>query len=278
MTTPVNQRKRNLAVAVLVVAVGVVLLLVVAGGMLVLRVLTDNDKDQPVAAGPTVPAAVPSAAAVPAPATGSVREQQDALAAEPMFKLPPSAVEPQPLVAETAGPTIVLPKAAQTVVVGGPPVATGFPQTPEGALAQLAAIEETALSSTDLQRIEEIYRWAALPEAVELRQWHPYSGISTLLEHVGDSGAGRTVSATYQVVQGQIKGQVGSDFVVACVLGEYTATLTVTKRGGYGDCQRMSWDNGRWWIGAGSQPAQAPMAWPGSADAVRAGWRVVSRG
>jgi hypothetical protein len=82
---------------------------------------------------------------------------------------------------------------------------------------------------------------------------------------------------TYRVVQGQIKGTVGPDFVVACVLGEATVSAATVGRGGAGDCQRMVWSDERWWIGPGAQPAPAPSAWPGSADAIRAGWRVVNR-
>jgi hypothetical protein len=63
---------------------------------------------------------------------------------------------------------------------------------------------------------------------------------------------------------------------VACVLGEWQVTYRDTSRAGAGDCQRLVWTDGRWWIGDGDQAAYAPSAWPGSADAVRAGWRALT--
>lgn len=271
MTVPANQNSRGGAVAVLVVVVAVGILLAAALGMLLIRQLSDDDSDL------TAPPTTPSSAAPAAPGT-SAEELKDALAARPMLDLPVSATKPQPLVTATAGPPIRIPRATQTVVPGGPPVATGFPQTPAGALAQLAAIEEAALSTTDLERVAEVHRWAVAPGAVPLEQWSPYRGISALVRSIGDAGDVRSTTATFQVVQGQIKGSVGTDYVVACVLGEFTASLTITERAGVGDCHRMVWTSGRWWIGAGNQPAKAPSAWPGSADAVRAGWRELRRG
>lgn len=271
MTVPANRNSRGGAVALLVVAVAVGILLVAALGMLLVRQLSGDDSD---------PTAGPAASVTPGPAASgtSTQELKDALAARPMLALPVSANKPQPLVAETAGPPISIPRATQTVVPGGPPVATGFPQTPAGALAQLAAIDEAALSTTDLERVAEVYRWAAAPGAVPLERWNPHRAMSGLIRGIGDARNVQSTTTTFQVVQGQIKGSVGTDYVVACVLGEFTASLTITERVGAGDCQRMVWASGRWWIGAGSPPADAPSAWPGSADAVRAGWRELRRG
>ena len=81
---------------------------------------------------------------------------------------------------------------------------------------------------------------------------------------------------TFTPVAGQVKGTIGEHFAVVCVLGEWQVTYRTTSRAGAGDCQRMVWDDGRWRIGAGTQPAFAPSAWPGSVDAVRAGWRGLS--
>ena len=73
-----------------------------------------------------------------APATGMSR--QDALAAAPMPPAEPEAALPGPLATEAAG-VLELPRPNG---VGPAKVPTGFPRTPEGALAQLVAIDVTA--------------------------------------------------------------------------------------------------------------------------------------
>jgi hypothetical protein len=208
---------------------------------------------------------------------GSQRDREDALAAAPMVQLPRSAPRPQPLATVNAGPPIDVPAPTGGIAPGGAPFATGFPHTPEGALGQLAAIDEAALNRIDLGWVHTVYSWAAKPGAVAETDWVPAAGVTAVIKELG--GADRVAGArmTFRVVQGQLTGSVGPDFVVACVLGETTVTAAAVGRGGAGDCQRMVWSDGRWWIGPGAQPARAPSAWPGSADAVRAGWRVINR-
>ena len=65
----------------------------------------------------------------------------------------------------------------------------------------------------------------------------------------------------------------GPDWAVACVLFEVRATITVQAQMGYGYCERMQWQNGRWMIAPGASPARAPSTWPGSELSIRAGWR-----
>lgn len=260
-------------------ALGFVMVLVlcmVAGlGYLVISAIRD---DEPTSTGPSDASISAAASATPA-VSGSmdVSARQDALAAQPMLQLPESAAQPQPLVDETAGPPILIPSPTARVVPGGPPVATGFPHTPQGALAQLAAIDEAALSTTDLDRVHEVYAWAAAPGAVAEAEWSPGYAVRVHIDNFGGREQALRAQAVFQAVQGQIKGTVGKDFVVACVLGELTVTAASVARAGVGDCQRMVWRDGRWWIGPGTQPAYAPSAWPGSADAVRAGWRELRR-
>src|SRR5207302_8602112 len=112
------------------------------------------------------PSGSPTPGASSAPTdSGSAQDREDALAAAPMLQLPQSAAQPQPLVTVTAGPPVVLPAPTSKIVPGGPPVATGFPHPPEGALAQLAAIDEAAMSAADMGRVHEVYVWAAMPGA-----------------------------------------------------------------------------------------------------------------
>lgn len=207
-----------------------------------------------------------------APGEAASQDPRDELAAEPMFELAPSAARPQPLVTETAGPPIALPAATDISDL----VATGFPRTPEGALAQLAAIDTLALRDLHPAQLRRVYEWAVRPGAVPFQEWTPFVGASAALSAAGVPEGSADLTSTFTPVAGQIKGTVGDDFVVACVLGEWQATYRATVRAGAGDCQRMVWTQGRWWIGPGDQPAYAPSAWPGSADAVRAGWRAVT--
>lgn len=227
---------------------------------------------EPAAGGST-----PAAGAQPKPGEVSQEAREDELAAAPMLTLPQSASQPQPVVVATAGPPIGVPAPAVPVTPGGPPFATGFPHTPEGALGQLAAIDEAAMSTIDPNRVREVYAAAAVAGAVDVADWTPMVGVKDIIKHLGGADAAASAQVTYRVVMGQIKGTVGPDFVVACVLGHGVITAANVGRAGVGDCQRMVWVNGQWRIGPRAQPAPAPSAWPGSADSVRAGWRVVSR-
>jgi len=257
----------------------VILGVVVAGSLgglaalmyLVATILFGGDLASPTArpaAAPTTssPAVRPSAPAI------SLQQAEDALAAKPMVQLLPAAAQPQPLVEATAGPPIVLPKAT----VHNELVPTGFPRTPQGAVAQLAEIDQAALQNLNRAQVQLVYKWAAMPGAVPQQAWTMSTGVNAALKGAGltDSTAGLHLS--YTVTGAQVKGTLGGgNFVVACVLGEVDVNYRNSTRVGVGDCQRMVWSAGRWRIGPGPQPAWAPSAWPGSADSVRAGWQAV---
>ncbi|GAA5188490.1 hypothetical protein GCM10023322_39310 [Rugosimonospora acidiphila] len=271
-----NGRGRALAVLVVVAVVGLSL---VAG--LVLLIVNAARKPAAKANPPAIAGgsatATPGTASSPTadPATGTPQDQQDALAAAPMMSLPESAAQPAPLVTASAGPPIDVPAPTVKPGAGGPPVPTGFPETPEGAIGQLAAIDEAALSTTDVGKAHEVYTWAAMPGAVSEADWTPSAGVTSINQSMGDD-AGQAI-VVFQAVEGQIKGTVGADFVVACVLGEWDVTQAQLARSGAADCQRMVWSDGRWRIGPGDQPAFPSPVWPGSAESVRAGWRAFNR-
>lgn len=266
MTTPTEQ-KRGRAVVILAVICVVLLALLAAAAVLIIQQFTHNNPS-------STPAPSHSAASSPTPGTGADPDQaaKDRLAAKKMLALPASAANPQPLGDDPKAP-LKIPAAATKPEDGGAPVPTGFPHTPEGALGQLAVLEEAALTGADLQRVHEVYRWAAMPGAVDEKQWNPAVAIQSMQAH----SDGASIDSRYQVPSGQIKGTVGNDFVVACVLGEADIVAQRTVQFGFGDCQRMQWSQGRWRLGPGTQPATAPSAWPGSADAIRAGWRALER-
>ena len=209
---------------------------------------------------------------VATPGTGA----QDTIADKPMLHVPDSAASPQPLAVKDTNPPLTMSTPARGRSRSRL-VATGFPHTPSGALAQLAAIDEAALDGGDPTHTKAVYRWAAQPGAVSLNDWNMYQG-ATGLYTVRKSLGQADYSSSFQTSEGLIKGSVGPDFTVACVLGVWSVSSqdSTTQRAG-ADCQRMVWTADGWRIGPGRQPAESPGTWPGSAEAVRAGWRALTR-
>jgi len=228
------------------------------------------------------PAVSPSIAASPPPsspprspslsAEAALEFAKNALAARAMLPVAPAAALPQPIAASSAGARVTLPAPTDTTGL----VPTGYPRTPQGAVAQLAAIDALALKDLNPASPRQAYDWAAMPGAVPFEQWTPQVGVSTILTSAGAPRGSSELTSTWTVTHAQIKGVLdGGNFVVACVLGQLDASYRSSVRAGVGDCQRMVWQQGRWRIGPGAQPAFAPSTWPGSADCVRAGWREV---
>ena len=213
---------------------------------------------------------VAAAPAVPGVAVLPPAADVDELAARPMATAAPAAALPQPIAAVETATALSIPAARDA----GAALPTGFPHTPEGAVAQLAAIDAAAFRDLNPAAVADVHRRATLPGAVDLTQWTPNVGVTAILTAAGQPRGSAAVTATWTFTHAQVKGVLtGGDFVLACVLGELDATYRTTARAGVGDCQRMLWHDDRWRIGPGAQPAYAPSTWPGSADCVRAGWR-----
>ena len=195
--------------------------------------------------------------------------RRDAIAAAPMLAVPPAAARGGTPSTE-AGPAIAVPAAGR---VGSADIATGFPQTPEGAVGQLAAIEAAALQGMSIETATALYEAWSEPGAPPASQWELIANIQAFLASNAGSKAGpggALVVAT--PVAGRVKGSDGTDWVVACVLMDVQAKVATTARIAYGHCERMQWDDGRWVIGAGAAPARAPSTWPGTDLARRGGW------
>ncbi|MGY5884176.1 hypothetical protein [Modestobacter lacusdianchii] len=247
---------------VLIVLSAVVALAVLAG--LVVAVVGRFVDDEP---GTT------DAPRPPAPTTAT--SQQDALAAAPMTTADPDAALPGPLSDQIAG-VIQLPRATGAGPGGVP---SGFPRTPEGAVAQLAAIDVTAMQTGSMDGVRQVIADWAAPGGPTPETWSGMDGMAALLSAAGLSGAGSPqVAIVVRPVMGLIKGTVGSEFAVVCVNFEFTVTVEQTSRIAIADCQRMQWNRDRWVIGAGVEPAQAPSVWPGTDAAIEAGWRDLRHG
>ncbi|WP_348519325.1 hypothetical protein [Blastococcus sp. TF02-09] len=203
-------------------------------------------------------------------------EARDALAARRMPAVPESASRPAPLSNRDSGPPIVLPRATHTGPAGVP---TGFPHTLEGAMAQLAAIDQAALESGSLSGARDVIVAWAMPGGPTTTSWSGVRAMSTLLTAAGLSGGGsQQLAIVLTPRMGQFKGSAGPDFVVPCVNFELDVTLLQTARGATADCQRMVWHRDRWMIGPGDEPAQPPSVWPGTDLAIDVGYRELRHG
>jgi hypothetical protein len=173
--------------------------------------------------------------------------------------------------AAVAGPTIIIPASTRQ---GPASVPTGFPRTPEGAVAQLAAIETTVLQGMSIAAANHVYEQWALPEGVGVAGWEITQDVQAFLT-TAQMGSEKDIASTVVATPAaaQVKGTDGPGWVLACVLLDIRATITADAAMGYGYCERMQWSAGRWMIAPGTSPARAPSTWPGSDLSVKAGWR-----
>jgi hypothetical protein len=273
--SPRWSRRKMLALLALA---GLTVAALVAGLVLAVAHAIDPGGDSADAndAGGSVGTAADSAPAAVGTGPLSAAEARDGLAARPMPTVPESASRPAPVSHRDPGPPILLPRATVTGPAGVP---TGFPPTPEGALAQLAAIDQTALQSGSLSGARAVIAAWALPGGPTTTSWSGVQAMRALLNATGLSGGGSPqLAIVLTPLMGQIKGSVGPDFVVPCVDFELVVTLQQTARGAIADCQRMVWHRDRWMIGPGEEPALPPSVWPGTDLAIDVGYRDLRHG
>ena len=153
-------------------------------------------------------------------------------------------------------------------------VPAGFPRTPEGAVAQLAAIETTVLDGMSIAVANHVYAQWALPGGVGVAGWEITQDVQAFLA-TAQMGSEKDIASSVVATPAaaQVKGTDGTDWVLACVLLDMRATITADAAMGYGYCERMQWRAGRWMIAPGTPPAAAPSTWPGSDLSIKAGWR-----
>ena len=208
--------------------------------------------------------------------------RQDALAAAPLPRAQLDDAQPGPLSTEVA-PTITLPAATR---LGPADVPTGFPPTPAGALAQLAALDRAALEPGQVAHAQAVSDAWAAPGGPTAASWSGVAAVATLLGAAGLPASGAPeLQVRVDAAMGFIKGSVGKRFVIPCVdlvITVTTATAANTAnsdapgqmhRVAAADCQRMVWARDRWVIGPGAEPAPAPSLWPGSQASIDAGYR-----
>ena len=183
----------------------------------------------------------------------------------------------QPGRVSTRNPGVIVIPTSTTLGAAGVP--SGFPRTPEGALAQLAAIDQAAMQTGTLDGVRTVIAAWAAPGGPTEESWTGVGLMAEFLEAAGLSGGGsEKLSLTVTPMMGLIKGTVGSDFVLPCIDFEFTASLVQTRRVGIADCQRMVWEGTRWVIGPGVEPAVAPSVWPGTDISIEVGYKNLRRG
>lgn len=228
----------------------------------------------------TGPSSAPALAIAPTPPPTTedwAVAGQHALASRPMLPLPPQAAQPQVMTTQTTGPAITLP---QPTLTAGRWIPGGFPATAEGALAQLKTLDETGMQGGDPQVYAHAYRELSLPGAPDPGSTGLAAVLTSFRSHAGlaDTGTVPGLEVTYQITHGLVKGSIDAGrYTVVCVLGQLSVGYQGrTISAGVGDCQAMRWTGADWRISPGALAAPASSAWPGSADAVKAGYRELS--
>jgi hypothetical protein len=165
---------------------------------------------------------------------------------------------------------VFIPDPADRFGPGG--VVTGFPRTAEGALAQLAAVEEAVLETMCLDVAKAIHAGWVDESGPEFAQWEQAQNVQAFLEQAGATRCKEPgVSVVFDPAAGIVKGEVGDDWVAVCVLASVQAQSGgESQTMGYGYCSGMRWHQDRWMLG--EIAARAPSMLPGSVQAVLAGW------
>lgn len=216
----------------------------------------------------------PAAGGTPGPAelSGAVQGRRDALAAAPMSEPAEGAALPAPLSMRDPG-TLLLPSSSGTGPAGVP---SGFPASPQGALAQLAALDASVLSDGSIARARQTIGQWAQSGGPTAQTWSAIAWLTRVYSALGLSGQGGPDSGV--VIQatpmmGLVKAVDGPDWVLVCVDFEVQLTAARTVRFAAADCQRMTWTGRHWVIAAGPEPAPGPSIWPGTDAAITAGYK-----
>lgn len=194
---------------------------------------------------------------------------RDAVAAEPMLKTNDDDMRPAAPALDEPERMVIAPATKR----GPAEVPSGFDHTPEGAVAQLAAIEVAALTPMSVGYARDVHHaWAM--DGASFDRWGIAEAIQSFHTSAGTVDGDGGVSLTAKPVGAQIKGTDGPDWVMACVQLDVTVVVVEQVRFGYGYCERMQWGAGRWMIAPGAPAAQAPSTWPASQRSLDAGWRL----
>ena len=274
-TGPAPRRRTT----VLIGGVAAVVLLLPVGLIAALVAVADDQPGPPAREGtPVEPPPMDTAPAGPTDHGEWDTVAQTELATRPMLQLPEAAALPHPLTDQVAGPPIVLPQPADPPE----PLPVAFPDSVQGAVAQLAALTRVGLEGGDPQRYRRAYESVSLPGAPAVETARLHQDLRRVRAGVlgfPPTGPIDGLIFTWTPTSALVKGTTDGDrYAVVCVLGELVTGLNGQSIStGAGDCQALRRVGRRWWISPGAAAAPATLAWPGSAEAVRAGYRAVRR-
>lgn len=179
--------------------------------------------------------------------------------------------QPGPLSTGSTG-TIRIPQAS---ALGEAQVGTGFPQSAEGALAQLIAIDRRAIESASVVTAQDVIAAWAAPGGPSPEGWSGVAAVQMLLEAAGLPANGSTdLVIQLDPVMGLIQ-DAGPGTATVCVDFILTATVAGNQpdRVAAADCQHMTWRSDRWAIAPGEEAALTPSLWPGTQASYDAGYR-----
>src|SRR6266567_4681397 len=196
------RRRAGFTLAGIVIAL--IAVVVVLGGLVVAHYVS-SPRHPTATSARSAPATGAATAPSTTPAAGDTAAAETALAQRPMLQLPLEAAQPQALTTQTAGAPISLPTPARTA---GQWIPGGFPDTPEGAVGQLTALDETAVTGGDPQVYATGYRQTSAPGAPAPATTGVYSVLADMRSHARLVATGPVggLSVTYQVEAAQIKG------------------------------------------------------------------------
>ena len=269
--------ERGKLVAILGAALAACLLAVLGIGLAIYYTLNPGHHSAAAAPGgvnsdgPGTPSPRPTSTADP----GTQQYAEDTLANKPMPTVDLSAAQPAAVSTRNPG-TLVVPRATTTGPAGVP---AGFPHTAAGALAQMAAIDQTAMQSGTLAGVRAVIAQWSSPGGPTVQSWSGVAAMADFLSAAGMSGAGSAqLAMVVTPVMGQIKGTVGPDFVVPCIDFQFDVTLNSTQHVAEADCERMVWQGDRWVIGPGAEPADPPSVWADTDTAISVGYQDLRNG
>lgn len=178
------------------------------------------------------------------------------------------------------GTTLTLPGPTTTGPAGVP---SGFPRTPEGAVAQLAALDQVVLEGMSIPAaVTAADAWIA-PGGPAATEWSVVRGLEALLTTAQQPAQGSALQLELTAAMAKVQveatsGNAGDSVdrqVVACVDFVLALVGIATEQIAAADCQRMTWTDGRWMIAPGPEEPSPPSVWPGTPESLAAGWRWV---
>lgn len=158
--------------------------------------------------------------------------------------------------------------------LGQAQVATGFPRSTEGALAQMIAIDRRAIESESVVTAQDVIAAWAEPGGPARDSWSGVAAVQSLLESAGLPANGSTeLAIRLEPAMGLVQDETPTvcvDFILSVtVRGREPARIAVA------DCQRMTWTGDRWVIARGDEATPTPSLWPGSQASYDAGYQWV---